>query len=649
MIVLTVRDLTRQFDSEPVFGGISFDIRRGERVGLVGPNGTGKTTLIHCIMGLDHPDSGAIERPGGVRIGLLRQRAEFAPGRTLLDEAKDGLKHFYDMQNRANALAEQMATATGDALAAVESEYEALHQQMLREDAYSVDHRIDEVLGGLKFSPDDYDRDLNTFSGGQQSRVLLAKLLLSKPDLMLLDEPTNHLDIETTEWLEAYLAESDQGLILVSHDRYFLDRVTTRILELHQGRLSDYKGNFSAYWEQRQERKKVLDRAAERHAGEVAKLETFIKKNKYGQKSAQAKDRERKLARMESVETIVDLTDLPMSFGEATRTGDRVFEAKGLSKGFDGEQLFSGVDLRIERGDRLGILGANGAGKTTFLRTLLGEYEADAGSVKTGTGVKVGYYDQHLSGVDPDTTAIDAARPWENLDITPGYVRNVLAKFGVTGDMALQRVGNMSGGETAKVAFAKICLQDVNVLVLDEPTNHLDLWACNSLEAALKKFEGTILFVSHDRYFIDRVADRVLVIEPERHWLHDGNWSDFVAFRQAVNAGAVDDPAGPQAKKEGQPAKKEKAPAARGSSSTASFATTAKRKRKRKFPFRPVEEIEGDIAKREQELEYLEEEIGGEDLYRDPDRLKETMAMYNDLKEEIASLYEHWEEASELN
>ncbi|MGH7201420.1 MAG: ABC-F family ATP-binding cassette domain-containing protein, partial [Planctomycetaceae bacterium] len=539
MMLLSVRELSRQFDQEPVFRGVAFDVRAGEKIGLVGPNGTGKTTLLKILAGRDEPDTGQIVRHGGAEPALLEQEAGFPAGRTLIEEARAGLAHLYDLQTEAHDLAEAMAAERdAAALDKLHRRYDGVQNELHRLDAYNIDHRVDEVLHGLGFAEDDYGRPLAEFSGGQQNRVLLARLLLNAPAVMLLDEPTNHLDIAATEWLEDHLARSNQAMLLVSHDRYFLDRVTNRILEMHGGRIADYRGNFSAYWRQRDERNALLRKTRDKQLEEIARAEEFVRRNKYGQKHAQAADREKKITRIENelVDAPLEFQSLAMTFGEAARTGEVVIEAVDVTAGY-AAPLFRGLTLRVRRGDRVGILGPNGSGKTTLLRVLLGELEPQQGRVRHGTGVKIGYFDQQLWSVDSDLDAIEAVRPPGQFDLTPGQLRRLLARFGVRGDLALQRVGSMSGGEKSKVALTRLAALNVNVLVLDEPTNHLDLWARDSLEEALKAFDGTLLFVSHDRYFLDRIATNVVVLDPadQEHgcWrFYEGNYSQYVAFRR---------------------------------------------------------------------------------------------------------------------
>lgn len=637
MLLLSVNNVVRQFDSDPVLDGVTFEIGSGEKIGLVGPNGAGKTTLLRILSGTDEPDSGEYVLHSSAQVALLEQAAQFSDDRSLLDEAKLGLAPLYALQREAedvaHAIASQGDAATRDKL---QRRYDALQHDLYRHAAYNIDHRVDEILLGLGFSREQYDRPITQFSGGQQNRVLLARLLLAAPDVMLLDEPTNHLDIAATEWLEEYLAHCEQAILVVSHDRYFLDKVTNRTLELFAGTTADFPGNFSAYWKLKEERSEVQTRTWEKQQAFIDKTEDFIRRNHYSN-SIQAHDREKKLARLDRVERPRNITSPAMGFGKPKRTGDWVIEAVGLTKGFD-RPLFEDVSLQILRGDRVGFFGPNGCGKTTLLRTLLKELSPDAGSVRFGTNVEIAYYDQQLSSVDPDVDVVDAVRPANNPTMLPAAVRELVARFGLRGEIVFQKVGSLSGGEKSKVALAKVAALNANVLILDEPTNHLDLWSRASLEKALREFDGTLLFVSHDRYFMDRVATHIFAFEPTRWRLYAGNYSNYIdSLRRAHEEASQRTVSASTFVAKG----KELSAAATRPDETA--------RRKRKFPYRKVDDLEGEIAAAEAQIAQLQEELGNSDLYRDGQRVKDVRETFDQLQARLARLYEHWEEAVELN
>jgi ATP-binding cassette subfamily F protein 3 len=637
MILLSLQEVVRQFDTDPVLQGISLEVRPGEHIGLVGPNGAGKTTLMRILAGFDHPDRGEVTQHRSADVSLLEQEADYASDRRVLDNAREGLAALYALQRESAELAAAIAEEVDAAqVARLQKRFDAVQAELDRLDAHHVDHRVDEVLHGLGFASSEFSKPLSELSGGQRNRALLARMLLRAPDVMLLDEPTNHLDIAATEWLENWLAKAPQAMIIVSHDRYFLDRVADRIWELWGGRLSDYTGNFSAYWKQRHDRVALLQKTYERQQEYIARTEEYIRRNKMGQKSGQAKDREKKLARVEELERPVEIPQPAMNFASTGRPGDWVLEVRDISKSLN-RPLFSSFSLRVERGDSLGIFGPNGCGKTTLLRVLLGELPPDSGVARIGTGVKVGYFDQRLTSVDPEYDAIEAIRPADRPDLTPGALRNVLARFGIRGDLALQKVGQMSGGEKSKVALARLSAQNVNVLVLDEPTNHLDLWARDSLEQALRAFDGTLVFVSHDRYFLDRLAKRVVVCGDEGWKCYEGNYSDYLHFAEQ-RALELQQSSAPHATR---------APA---NCLTEAADTSGKPpRRKRRFPYRKIDDLEREIAEKEAEMQQLEVEMADPQIHRAPDRIREVTRQHEQLKGELAVLYEHWEEAAELN
>ncbi|MDD4789722.1 MAG: ABC-F family ATP-binding cassette domain-containing protein, partial [Pirellulales bacterium] len=526
MIVLSVLGIRKHYGDEQVLSGVAFDVRPGDRIGLVGPNGTGKTTLLRILAGEVEADGGTVQWHPAARAEYLRQHPLIDPNRTLWEEAKSALKSLFALQHDAEQAARQLAECTDESehrrLAA---RYDHLQQELHRQDAYNLDHKVERVLDGLGFPAARFHQSVEALSGGEQNRLMLARLLLSDPDMMLLDEPSNHLDIDATGWLEDYLAGSGAAMLLVSHDRYFLDKVTTRTLELFHGTVESYSGNFSAYWRQKAERVLVQRRTYEKQRAEIEKMKEFIRRNACGQKHAQAEDRRKKLERIETVAPPREIATPPMGFPKAERSGDIVYRVEGLAKAYD-RPLFTDLTFDILRGQRWGILGPNGSGKSTLLRCLLGEIAPDAGRVVVGQGASAGYFDQHLSQLPAGELAVDAIRP-AGIELDQPKRRNLLARFGVTGDTALQKVESLSGGERCRAALARLAAAQANVLVLDEPTNHLDLWARDSLERSLRQFNGTVLFVSHDRYFIDQVADHLLVVEPDRLRVIEGNYSDY--------------------------------------------------------------------------------------------------------------------------
>jgi ATP-binding cassette subfamily F protein 3 len=448
---------------------------------------------------------------------------------------------------------------------------------------------------------------------------------------MLLDEPSNHLDIDTTRWLEEYLVQQPQGMLIVSHDRYFLNRVATKILELNAGQLSSYAGNFEAYVRLRQERYELELKAWESQREYVEKQEEYIRRVHYGTLAGQARSRRKALDRLERVERPVLIQSPRMHFGSVVRTGDVVFEVNDISKAFD-KPLFERLSFQLQRGKRLGIMGANGSGKTTLLRILMGEEKPDCGTIERGHLVHVGYLDQHLNMLPTDMPVIRAVWPRPDPDITEQQMRDLLGRFGLSGDIVNQRVGDLSGGERSRACLAKLVVLGVNVLVLDEPTNHLDIWACEAMEEALREFEGTVVVVSHDRYFLNRVVDLLVVLEGNgKAQVVHGNYDTYELLRttQATAAPRVNHRAPTPAPRT--------APA------------TKPAPRKRRFPFRKIEDLEADIARHESRVAELEAALATPDLYRDPPRLKETMNDFDETRRKLAQLYEHWEEAIELN
>lgn len=634
MLLLSCSQLSRGFDAQPLFEELGFELYSGQRVGLVGPNGVGKTTLMRILAGLDRPDTGEVRLHAGARAALLRQHPEFAPGQTLFDEARSALEDLIKAHDDMIRTAEALATAQSESeKKSLASRYDRLNEMLRHHDAYNVDHRVESILDGLGFVSEDYHRPVQTFSGGQQNRLMLAKLLLSAPDVMLLDEPSNHLDIACTRWLEEYLVDQPEAMLIVSHDRFFLDKVVTKVFEMNSGHIASYPGNYKAYWRLRQERFEQQLKAWQAQQDYIEKQEEYIRRVHYGQLHKQAQSRQKALDRLELVHKPTLVGSPRLHFGEVRRSGDVVLQVDELAKAFD-RPLFRDLSFSLKRGQRLGIMGPNGSGKTTLVRILLGDEKPDAGTVERGHLVEFGYYDQQLSTLPGDKPVLRAIWPFEDSQASEQAMRDLLGRFGLVGDQVYQRVDKLSGGEKSRAALAKLVAQGANVLVLDEPTNHLDLWACDALELALLDFEGSVIVISHDRFFLNRVVDLLVVLEGDGrvHLIH-GNYDTYERMRQVKAPIAVK--SNHEAVREG--GQEERRPGSTGV------------KRKRRFPFRKLEDLEADISGQEVHLREMEKLLATPDLYRDGEKVKETMRAFDDAKAALRVLYEHWEEAVELN
>jgi ATP-binding cassette, subfamily F, member 3 len=639
MLLLSCTGLMRAFDRGPLFEDLSFELYHGERVGFVGPNGAGKTTLMRILAGEDTADAGDVRLHAGAKALLLEQHEEFAAGRTLFDEAKSAFGELLKAQDELIRVADQMAHATDPAVEkALHARYDRLSELLRNNDAYTLDHKVETVLGGLGFRPADNDREVHTFSGGQQRRLLLAKLLLASPDVLLLDEPSNHLDIDTVRWLENYLVQQPQAMLIVSHDRYFLNKVVTKVFELHDRTITSYPGNYKQYVRLREERYEQRLREYEAQKEFIEKQEEYIRRVHYGQLAKQAQSRQKVLDKIERIEAPTRVEVPRMHFGSVMRSGDIVFEVEDLGKAYGDKRLFGGLSFQLQRGKRLGIMGPNGCGKTTLLRILLGDEEATEGTVKRGHLIQTGYLDQHLDLLDVEKPVIRAVWPQPDPDLTEQKMRDLLGRFGLSGKIIDQPVKECSGGERSRAALARLVVEGANVLVLDEPTNHLDLWACDALEEAVKEFEGTVIVVSHDRYFLNAVADLLIVMEPGKVEVVYGNYDLYESLRATREA------------EEAAERKKKANPPTVTAGNRSEAATSNKPpKRKRKFPYRKVEELERDVMEQEELVAELEGRLASPEIYRDANLVRETMTEFDDAKERLKSLYEHWEEAVELN
>jgi len=524
MSILSAHGLAKSFGPQDVFEGISLEVPHGAKIALVGPNGSGKTTLLHLIAGLEGPSAGAVHRARGLRIAYLPQRADF-PGTGTLQAAM--LEIFAGLEAKATEL-RRLEMAMADPATSEEAlqRYGEAVEAFELAGGYTYEQRIEQVLSGLGFDEVDFRRPVAQLSGGQKTRALLARLLLEEPDLLLLDEPTNHLDLAGIEWLEGYLKVWQGAVIVVAHDRAFLDEVVERVWELEWGRLEQYRGNYTAYAAQRAERITLQQVEYERQQQSIARTEDFIRRNIAGQRGREAKGRQKRLARLERVERPHERRSLNLDLGDVVRSGDLVLGLYDLAVGYDpAAPLFTVEELELRRGQRVALLGPNGSGKTTLARAILGEIPPLAGEVRVGASVHLGYFAQGHADLDIDKSVIETIL--DGSDLGDGEARNLLARYLFCGDDVFKRVGALSGGEQARVALAVLALRGANFLILDEPTNHLDILSQEVLQSALAEFGGTLLHVTHDRYLIRRLATCIWAIEDGQLWEFEEGYAEY--------------------------------------------------------------------------------------------------------------------------
>src|SRR6266568_4921886 len=530
MPIVNVIQIAKAFGAERIFAGVSFQINESDRIGLVGPNGAGKSTLLNILAGREEADEGTVAVARNTRIGYLTQVVDFQPQNTLREEMLTVFAEVRDWEHELNELALELATPAAQADSMLHEQllqrYDNLQTRFEHAGGYTYENRVAQVLDGLGFAREQQESPIMQLSGGQQTRAALGKLLLQEPDLLLLDEPTNHLDLEALEWLETYLAGWKGAMMVVAHDRYFLDKVVSRTIEMAFGRIEEYPGNYTKYLHLRDERMERRLREYEAQQAHIAHTEEFIRRYKAGQRSREARGRQKLLNRLERVERPQDLPELRFEFTQVVDSGLVVLSTQKLVVGYppstqqgangdlqhtEANALVRVADLELLRGDCVGLIGPNGAGKTTLLRTIIGELPPLSGQVLLGHNVRIGYYSQTHAGLNDERSIIDEIRQVSAL--SEEGARTFLGRFLFTGDDVFKTIGALSGGERSRVALAKLTLQGSNLLIFDEPTNHLDLQSRQFLEEVLSEFEGTLLFVSHDRYFIDRLATKVWVIE----------------------------------------------------------------------------------------------------------------------------------------
>ncbi|MGI9107963.1 MAG: ABC-F family ATP-binding cassette domain-containing protein [Pyrinomonadaceae bacterium] len=645
-------DVHKSYGAQDVLRGASLQINPGEHVGLVGRNGAGKTTLFRLVSGEETPDTGDVVRARGLNLGLLAQHVDFEPGITVHESALAAFGRLQQIEHEMHELEHRMAEAIDD-LEAVLERYSDLQHEFEREGGFEYAARAEAILLGLGFEREMWQLETEKLSGGQKNRLGMARLLLAEPDVLLLDEPTNHLDVAGVEWLEEFLSSYQSAYVIISHDRYFLDRCCRRIVEVENGKAISYTGNYSAFLVEREERREAQRRAYENQQHLIAKTEEFIRRNLAGQKTKQAKSRRTMLQKLDRVEAVrLDQSSGNFQLKTVERTGNQTLIVKDLAVGYPGTVLATEITFTLARGEALGVIGPNGSGKTTFIKTLLGKLSPLAGETRWGTKVQIGYYAQQLDDLDDRNEIIMEMRRVAPSTVTAGELRGFLAQFLFVGDDVYKHVRDLSGGEKGRLALAKLIYSRVNVLVLDEPTNHLDIPSREALEEALDAYEGTIITISHDRYFLDRVATQILALDGENAAEHyDGDYTqyhDWKALLRAENSAA-------RAAKEREASAPPAKPPARAASQSDPNATRKatpsgghKKGGKKKLPAaaRTSQMIESEIAEVEKRLAALSEELSRPAVARDLNRVTTLNDEYQQADARLRSLYEEWEQVS---
>jgi ATP-binding cassette subfamily F protein 3 len=659
-MLFRLTEVHKSYGTQDVLRGATLQINPGEHVGLVGRNGAGKTTLFRLVTGEETPDRGDVVKMRGLRLGLLEQHVDFEAGATVHESALSAFGHLQQIEHEMHVLEHRMADATDD-LDAVLERYSDLQHEFEREGGFEFAARAEAILLGLGFARETWQLEVEKLSGGQKNRLGLARLLLAEPDALLLDEPTNHLDVAGVEWLEEFLASYRSAYVIISHDRYFLDRSCRRIVEIELGRATSYNGNYSHFLVEREERREAQRRAYENQQQLIAKTEDFIRRNLAGQKTKQAKSRRTMLQKLERVEAVrADTPQGNFQLKGVERTGNQALIVNELAIGYPDRVLARDITFTLKRGECLGVIGANGSGKTTFVKTILNQIPPLAGEARWGTKVQVGYYAQQLDDLDERNEIIMELRRVAPSTVTAGELRSFLAQFLFTGDDVYKKVQDLSGGEKGRLALAKLIYSRVNVLVLDEPTNHLDIPSREALEDALDAYDGTIITISHDRYFLDRVATQILALDGRGGAEHyDGDYTEYHDWKAAggftptsTTAAAGSKPATTTNVKDDGRASARDDDAARKSKSADAKAKSAGEKskgagvkviKKSKPHARTSEQIESEIADAEKRLAAISDQLSLPEVARDHARASRLNEDYRAADERLRALYEEWE------
>lgn len=641
MILLQLNDISKSFDGEDIFNDVNVEIKTGERIGIVGRNGAGKSTLMKIIAGVEGYDNGHISKIKNLKLGYLTQQMTLNTTSTVIQEMSKPFEHIkklgQQMNNETDWLAQHADDFDSDDYKEHLEKYESLSNQFEQLEGYQYESKIKTVLHGLNFEEADFDRPINDFSGGQKTRLSLAQMLLSEPDLLLLDEPTNHLDMETTEWLEGYLNYFKGAIVIISHDRYFLDKIVNQIYDVALGDVQHYQGNYAQFIEQRDKYYAKRMQEYEKQQAEIKKLETFVDKNiARASTSGMAKSRRKTLEKMQTIDKpLIDARSANITFDFDRNTGNDVFHIKQLEIGYE-EPITEPISLEVTKGDHIAIIGPNGIGKSTLIKTIAEKQHALAGDITTGANLKVGYYDQKQAEFKSTKTILDYV--WDQYStMNEKDIRAVLGRFLFVQEDVKKIINDLSGGEKARLQLALLMLERNNVLILDEPTNHLDIDSKEMLEQALQDFDGTIIFVSHDRYFINQLANKIFDLDRSGGSLYIGDYQyylDKIAEKHALAAQQAN-------------LKETQNPSFEENNNNNSYLSQKEQKKEQRQRERKIAQYESDIETYENKITEIEEQLLSPEIYNDPSKSNELALEKEKTEQKLEHAMTEWENLQE--
>ena len=639
-MVLSTANISKSFAGETLIEDADILINEGEKAALVGINGSGKTTFLKIVAGEMSPDSGIVTFAKNTSFAYLKQINNIDTDLTIEEELTTVIKPILDMEERFLKLQEEISKANEKELDALYAEYDRLQHALELNDAYMAKSKLTGILKGLGFIEEEFSRNVSTLSGQQKTRVYLAKILLTEPDIILLDEPTNHLDLSSIEWLESYLNNYKKAVLIVSHDRYFLDKIVTKVIDIDNKKVETYNGNYTEFIKKKKELKESAMRAYLNREAQIKRQEEVIEKLKSfnREKSVKrAESRQKALDRIERIDKPTEeRSDMDLFFSQSIESGKDVLHIEGLSKSFDHRKLFENVNIDVKRGEHIAILGDNGTGKTTLLKILNNLTEPDSGYIRFGTNVSIAYYDQEHQVLDRNKTIFDEIHD-EHPDMNNTEVRNVLASFLFTGDEVFKPISSLSGGERGRVSLAKIMLSTANLIILDEPTNHLDITSKEILENAIREFKGTVIYVSHDRYFINQTATRILYLKDNKFYNYIGDYDYYLEKKSDVESSFI------YATEEDDTVKSDD----NSESDTKLNWKSAKEDRaKLKKRQNAIKRCEDKISILEKDLSDIEEEFLKEENQSDAVKLHALQLKKEEIEPELEELYSLWEELS---